>query len=504
MTNLSRERRNGILLSYGSIAIRNVAALLLIPFIINHLGVSDYGIYSLVSALAGYLIVLEFGLANTTIRFLSVYQANNEKAKESEFISSIVVIYGALALCVVAIGLIIWFKLPAIFQQSMTLAEIQLLQSAFLVLLINVVITLMSNSLTGIISTYQRFRFQKSTEILVFVARCIIVVGCLEAGFGVLAIVVIDTVTNLLHSLIRFLYIKRNIDIEFKAKLPDQATLKEIFVYSSFIALNVIVNQINWRVDNLIIGTLTNSKTLGIFNIGSQLLFSFIAFASAISNIFTPKIVQMVKQEVSKTVLMAQLCIIGRYQMIVLGYVFVVFAAFGELFIELFVGNEFSQAYWVALISMVPLMFVLAQTSTNAVLQGLNKHKVRSLLLLVTAMANIIISIILVKQIGMVGASWGTAFALFVGELLMVNVYLYRVIGLNMWHLYREFLRYSIPAILLTLMTAFLVSDYVSASWFGLFIACGLTGFIYAGFSYFISLVPSERQKLNRFVFRTS
>ena len=304
MTNLSRERRNGILLSYGSIAIRNVAALLLIPFIINHLGVSDYGIYSLVSALAGYLIVLEFGLANTTIRFLSVYQANNEKAKESEFISSIVVIYGALALCVVAIGLIIWFKLPTIFQQSMLLAEIQLLQSAFLVLLINVVITLMSNSLTGIISTYQRFRFQKSTEILVFVARCIIVVGCLEAGFGVLAIVVVDTVTNLLHSLIRFLYIKRNIDIEFKAKLPDQATLKEIFVYSSFIALNVIVNQINWRVDNLIIGTLTNSKTLGIFNIGSQLLFSFIAFASAISNIFTPKIVQMVKQEVSKTVLM--------------------------------------------------------------------------------------------------------------------------------------------------------------------------------------------------------
>ena len=280
--------------------------------------------------------------------------------------------------------------------------------------------------------------------------------------------------------------------------------MKEIFVYSSFIALNVIVNQINWRVDNLIIGTLTNSKTLGIFNIGSQLLFSFIAFASAISNIFTPKIVQMVKQEVSKTVLMAQLCIIGRYQMIVLGYVFVVFAAFGELFIQLFVGAEFSQAYWVALISMVPLMFVLAQTSTNAVLQGLNKHKIRSLLLLVTAMANIIISIILVKKIGMVGASWGTAFALFVGELLMVNVYLYRVIGLNMWHLYREFLRYSIPAILLTLMTAFLVSDYVSASWFGLFIACGLTGFIYAVFSYFISLVPSERQKLNRFVFRRS
>lgn len=194
---------------------------------------------------------------------------------------------------------------------------------------------------------------------------------------------------------------------------------------------------------------------------------------------------------------MAQLCIIGRYQMIVLGFVFVVFTAFGELFIQLFVGADFSQAYWVTLVSMVPLMFVLAQTSINAVLQALNKHKVRSLLLLVTAIANIIISIILVKKIGMVGASWGTAFALFVGELLLVNIYMYRVIELNMWHLYRELIRYSLPAIVLTLAFAFAISNYISATWFGLFFACGLTGVVYAICSYFVSLIPSERRRLN-------
>jgi hypothetical protein len=125
-------------------------------------------------------------------------------------------------------------------------------------------------------------------------------------------------------------------------------------------------------------------------------------------------------------------------------------------------------------------------------------------LLLVTAIANIIISIILVKKIGMVGASWGTAFALFVGELLLVNIYLYRVIGLNMWHLYRELILYSLPAILLTLVFAFAIKDYISATWIGLFIACGLTGVIYAICSYFVSLIPSERQKINRLVLKIS
>ena len=172
------------------------------------------------------------------------------------------------------------------------------------------------------------------------------------------------------------------------------------------------MNQINWRVDNLIIGTLTNSKALGIFNIGSQLVFSFIAFASAISNIFTPKIVQMVEQKTSTIALMTQLCTIARYQMMVLGFIFVLFAAFGKLFIKLFVGTEFLEAFWVALIPMLPFMFVLAQTSTNTVLQALNKHKVRSILLLVTAIFNVVISIVLVKKMGIVGAALGTALAL--------------------------------------------------------------------------------------------
>lgn len=502
MTNLSNQRRSGVLLSYCAIAIRNIVALLLIPFIISHLGISDYGVYSLVSALAGYLIVLEFGLANTTIRFLSVYKANNDKVKETEFISSIVLIYGALTFLVFCVGLVIWFNLPSIFQQSLTQSEIKLLQPAFIVLLLNVVITLMSNSLTGIISTYQRFKFQKTAEILVFIGRCITVVICLQLGYGVLAIVLVDTVTNLLHGLIRWLYIRRYLDIQFKLKIPDQGTLKEIFIYSFFIALNVIVNQINWRVDNLIIGTLTNSKALGIFNIGSQLVFSFIAFASAISNIFTPKIVQMVEQKTSTITLMTQLCTIARYQMMVLGFIFVLFAAFGELFIKLFVGTEFLEAFWVALIPMLPFMFVLAQTSTNTVLQALNKHKVRSILLLVTAIFNVVISIVLVKKLGIVGAALGTALALFIGELILVNIYLYRAVKLNMLYFYLYLIRHSLPVILIIGPLAFLMSKQVSATWTGLVLGCFTSGVIYIICVYLISLTPKERIEVNKIVCR--
>jgi len=252
----------------------------------------------------------------------------------------------------------------------------------------------------------------------------------------------------------------------------------------------------------LIIGTLTNSKALGIFNIGSQLVFSFIAFASAISNIFTPKIVQMVEQKTSTITLMTQLCTIARYQMMVLGFIFVLFAAFGELFIKLFVGTEFLEAFWVALIPMLPFMFVLAQTSTNTVLQALNKHKVRSILLLVTAIFNVVISIVLVKKLGIVGAALGTALALFIGELILVNIYLYRAVKLNMLYFYLYLIRHSLPVILIIGPLAFLMSKQVSATWTGLVLGCFTSGVIYIICVYLISLTPKERIEVNKIVCR--
>ena len=91
---------------------------------------------------------------------------------------------------------------------------------------------------------------------------------------------------------------------------------------------------------------------------------------------------------------------------------------------------------------------------------------------------------------------------LFVGELLLVNIYLYRVVKLNMLHFYRELLRYSMPAILVSGLLALQVSNYVPPSWFGLIMGCLITGFIYVTSSYFLSLMSNERKEVNRLIFR--
>jgi O-antigen/teichoic acid export membrane protein len=494
--NVIKERKLGIMLGYLAITLRNILNLLLIPFIIHYVGVSHYGVYSLVAALAGYLVILEFGLSNTVIRFLSLYQANFETEKSSQFIGVMFSIYSFISLTAIVAGAILYLQLDSIFSTSLTVEEVELLKVSFLVLLVNVVITLLGNTYTGIISAYEKFTFQKIVEIFAFLFRCTLIFYGLTNGFGIIAITVIDTFINLIQTLIRMYFVHRKLLIRMSFNYPDTSTIKEIFTYTFFIALNVIVNQINWRVDNFIIGTLTDSRSLGIFNIGSQFILSFIAFASAISNVFTPKIIKMVSLNSTPLQLTEELVKIGRLQLIVLGFIFISFFSYGELFIQLFVGDEFYLAYWVALISMLPFTFVLVQTSTNAVLQAMNKHKVRSILLVVTALLNIIISIALVKQIGMIGASIGTGLTLFLGELVLVNIYLVKYIKLDMAYFYIQLIKGCFPAILLCGICSYLFSFNLSRSWLDLIIGCLFTFVVYSVLSYVLTLTPQEKKFL--------
>ena len=59
--NESKQRKVGAILSYVSIIATTIVQLLYTPFLIKKLGQSEYGLYSLVNSIIGYLTVLVLG-----------------------------------------------------------------------------------------------------------------------------------------------------------------------------------------------------------------------------------------------------------------------------------------------------------------------------------------------------------------------------------------------------------------------------------------------------------
>lgn len=89
---MSNQIRKGAFISYTTIAINILLGLLYTPWMIDKIGVSDYGLYALISAFLSYFI-LDFGLGEAIARFLALAVANKDSARIKSIINSSIRIY---------------------------------------------------------------------------------------------------------------------------------------------------------------------------------------------------------------------------------------------------------------------------------------------------------------------------------------------------------------------------------------------------------------------------
>ena len=82
----------GALLSYLSILINIVAGLVYTPWMIQTIGESDYGLFTLANSLIT-LFLMDFGLSSAATRYLSKYKAEGNQEKINNFMGLIYKLY---------------------------------------------------------------------------------------------------------------------------------------------------------------------------------------------------------------------------------------------------------------------------------------------------------------------------------------------------------------------------------------------------------------------------
>lgn len=432
------ELKYGVYLSYISLFVTNISNLILTPFIIKSLGNSQYGLYMLIGAFVGYIAVLDFGLGNTVVRFVAKYRAENDKKSEENFLFSTFLIYTIISVVVLLIGTIIYFNLSKIFGGSLTSNEIEQAKVMFVILVINLALTLPMKSFTAIMTAYERFILPRSLAIFRIILRMIIIFILLSLGYKAVAIVVVDSALNLLMLMINMLYVFFKLKVRIRLHYLDIKLFKQIFSYSSLIFISVVVDQIYWRIGHLILGIVSTTAEVAVFAIGIMFGQYFITFSTAISGVFLPRITAMVVKDATGEDLTDMLIKTGRLQFIVLGLVLGGFIIVGKNFIFLWIGPDYYASWIIGLILMIPLFFVLTQTIGISILQAKNMHGFRAFSYLGIAIINTFISIYFAKAYGAIGAAAGTSLSLILGNIIVMNLYYHYKVKLNMPRFYKE------------------------------------------------------------------
>jgi len=177
----------------------------------------------------------------------------------------------------------------------------------------------------------------------------------------------------------------------------------------------------------------------------------------------------------------------------VVGYIL-----FGKELLNIWVGNRFTGAYFPTVILIVPALIPLIENASRAVLNARMKRLVPSVMLIFASIIKIILTIVFVKKLGYLGAAIATAISIFLGDIIMVNIYLRNYIGINIARMFKEIFRGTTWCLIITsiimLPIKFLIRDTVSI----VLIKCAIFIAIYLPLLYIFSANEDERRLIDR------
>lgn len=484
----------GTILSYVNILAGVIVGLGYTPIMIRLLGQSEYGLYSLIGSLVAYLSVLDMGLGNTIVRYVSRNRAIGDKNFESEINGLFLAIYSIIGLITLFVGSILYFNVDNMFGATLSADQIERAKIMMILLIFNIAISFPLSVFASLMQAYERFVFLRVFNIISVLLKPIIALPFLFMGYGAVTLVVTATIVNIACLLINVYYCFRYLDIHFSRGHFEKAFLYEISGYAFFIFLNAIVDKIYWGTGQFILGMVSGTIQVAIYAIAMQFLNMYMQFSCAISGVLLPKVTMMVANGATKTELTNLMIKIGRLQYIIIGYILVMFFLVGKEFIHLWAGENYLSAYPMILILMVGLLIALVQNAGIAILQAMNLNRYRMTAYTILAVINIFTSVILAKMYGGLGCAISTSIAIFISSGLIMNRYYHKRIGIDIPLFWKNIIHMMPSAfILIILVEIFQMNISLEYSWLYFMIKVVIYTLIYMILMYFIGMNGYEK-----------
>ena len=187
----------GAILSYAIIVVNMLVGILYTPILTAKLGQSEYGLYSLVTSVISYLTILDFGFGNAIIIYTTKYRVSKQKEKEEKLHGMFLIIYTIIGIIAGIIGAILWINVDKLFGNSMTHEELQKAKVLMGILTLNLVLTFPLSVFSSIITAYEKFIFSKLLNLIRIIATPIVMLVLLNFGYKSIALVILNTVLNL-------------------------------------------------------------------------------------------------------------------------------------------------------------------------------------------------------------------------------------------------------------------------------------------------------------------
>ena len=439
--------------SWIALGVNVVIGIFLSPYILHRLGDEAFGIWVLIFSITGYYGLFDLGIRSSIVRYVAKYSATDDHEELNRLLNTALFSYSVIGLVALAVTILGAIHLTSIFHISGSFQNTA--RVLFLMVGAALAIGFPLGVFGGVLQGLQRFYFVNITSTVSTLLRCALIVLVLRRGGGLLSVALVTVCMPVLAALMNAAHALRLLRLRFAPRYVDRASLRRIANYSGATFLIMLSWRLRFKTDAMVIGTFLSSAAITYFTVGSRLVDYAGEVVTGLAQIIDP--MSSHSEATGDMNRLRKIFVAGnRACAFIILPIAAALAILGKSVIEVWVGHRYiATSYPVLLVLLVPSTFMLAQAASGRTLFGMGKHHALAVVTLLEGIANLVLSIVLVRRFGVIGDALGTAIPLTCTTLFFLPAHLCKVLNLRIRTYLRE--AFQLPLLLVMPLVAVLL-----------------------------------------------
>lgn len=482
-----------IVSNYLRFLVGMVLVFFLTPFILAHLGMDLFGLWSLIFAVVGMFGLLDLGFATAAVKYVAEHAGRQDHEGRNQILSTLLVIYSGLGmLCLLLVVLLAkgtggWFELTTTQRDQFSLA-LWMLGAA---VALGFPLSLFKAALVG----SGRQALVNGIELGTSLVNAAAVVLVLDAGYGLPGLAAVTAVTMLGANLLLIPFAYRllpRFSLSPSGFAPGR--VGELLHFSIYFFIANVAVLVILRIDPVVIKMFLSLEAVAIYAVAGKVSEYSYLLNKQFSNALMPLVSQSSGAGDQATV--QRVLVDGSRFLLAIALPFgsLLFFYAPEI-IQLWMGKEFAESANLLRLLLGAVLGTALQLNAANVLGMTGRHKFVAFAMGGSAVLNLGLSLLLIQIWDLPGVALATLIATLSTEVLLVVPRACREHGIRLYDFVRRALWPTLPALVPMLGLAFLLGHWQAPDAFlWIFLQGGLCALVYFLTFFLTGLTEAERR----------
>lgn len=465
------------------------------PYIISHLGINAFGVYSLIGVVMGYFSFLDLGLGNAIIKYLAEYYGQRDYKKISKVIGTSLVFYTVIGL----LGAFILSLTSGLIINNLLHIPLNLKGTAQFALYISAIGFLINMPLAifgSIPNALQRMDITNIRNIIIGTANTLGIVFLLSKGYGLSQIVILNVALSVIGIIVYIIASKKLLpEVSFKPGF-DKEIFNKLLSFGIFKFLNQIAGQVIFQMDKLLIGLFLPIAYVTYYTVPLTLAQKAMSFVFNVAGAFFPTASELSGREDKKPFHSLYVHSMKLISILVIP-LFIMLFLFSKQVLLFWVKKDFPEKATLTLqLLSLAYLFQSFTTIPSLAAESMGKPKVTAVWAFITAVINFVLCLIFIPIFKINGA----ALAIFLNSLIICPISVFyinrKVIGFSSRQLFFQAMFKSLLAAILTIPIFILLKLFLIKTLLTLLVAFVVGELIYLVISYLIGVLDKKDKEI--------